>query len=140
MTPVQLPYVMAFLPCDMIWQDPGTSKLYILGAFRQIQADGFPLHHAGFHVFVALSDGRGRNRMKVRLVSMDEEDIIFQRDFDADFDDPLEVMEFSVSSRELVIPVPQPYRLQLLANGELLMERRITVLGNDDGTEHETTT
>ena len=76
-------------------------------------------------VFIALSDGRGRTPLTLRLVSADEDVTIVSADAEIDFDDPRAVVELSVELKNIGIPRAGEYRLQLLCEDEPLMERRI---------------
>ena len=126
---VPAPYALALVVCDAIWRDPGTGKRTILGCFSAILAKEFPTKHPLMSVYAAITDGRGKVPVALRLVDVDEErDPVFELKGEVKFDDPRIVAEIDFAAANVVIPGPGEYRLQLMSGANLLMERRIAVL------------
>lgn len=122
------PYPIALVICDAIWKDPWTGKRTLIGLFSILHAAQFPAAHPILSIHSVVTNGRGRVSLKVRLVDVDEErEPLFEMGGDVEFTDPRMVGEFDAVARNVVFPVAGEYRVQLLANGELLMERRIIV-------------
>jgi ribonuclease PH len=123
------PYAIAMVVCDFIWRDPGTGKFTILGTFSSIAAAAFPCVHPVMAVFVALTDGRGKTPIKLRLIDVDEEnDPLFEGDMDVEWTDPRMIAEIAFVVQGAAFPAPGEYRFQLFAGSESLMERRILIL------------
>ena len=123
------PYALALVVCDMIWRDPGTGKMTILGCFSTIGAIKFPATHPAMSVYAAATDGRGTVPIVLRLVDVDEErEPVFELMTDAVFPDPRAVIEMAFITSNIVFPEPGEYRLQLLAGADPMMERRIVAL------------
>lgn len=126
------PQVLALNVCDYIWVDPWTTKRTMIGMFSVIQAQQFPAFHPVIMVHAALTNGRGKVMLNVRLVDVDEErPPIINIDAPAEFIDPRAVLDFHTGAANIIFPAAGEYRVQLRANGELLSERRILVI---DGT------
>lgn len=123
------PMVLAMIICDAIHQDPATKKCTLLGTFSTITARSFPVVHSALAVHVALTDGRGKTRIRLCLISAEEEQPLFSQEGTIQFMDPRVVAEINFGIRNLQIPHPGEYRVQVYANDELLSERRLHVLG-----------
>ena len=122
------PVVLAMMICDAIHQDAATKKCTLLGTFSTISAREFPVVHRQLAVHVALTDGRGKVRIKLTLVGMDEaEPPLFSGEGTIEFADPRVVAELNFGLKNVKFPRPGEYRLQVYANDELLMERRLHV-------------
>ncbi|MBI4581783.1 MAG: hypothetical protein HY718_18955 [Planctomycetes bacterium] len=124
------PVVLAMVICDAIHQDPATKKCTLLGTFSTITARSFPVVHPGLAIHVALTDGHGKTRLRLSLVSLEEEpQTLFTQEGTIQFADPRVVAEINFGIRNLTLPHPGEYRVQIHANDELLAERRLQVLG-----------
>ncbi len=123
------PVVLAMVICDAIHQDPATKKCTLLGTFSTITARNFPVVHPGLAIHVALTDGRGKTRIRLSLISAEDEPPMFTQEGTLQFADPRVVAEINFGIRNLTIPHPGEYRVQIHANDELLAERRLQVLG-----------
>lgn len=123
------PVVLAMVICDAIHQDPATRKCTLLGTFSTIRARQFPVRHPQLSVHIALTDGHGRTRIRLSLVSAEESQTqLFNGEGAIDFTDPRTVAELNFTIGNLNFPSPGEYRLQVYGNDELLMERRLDVL------------
>lgn len=123
------PYTLAMVVADGIWRDPSTGKRTILGCFSEIGATKFPFVHPQLAVYVAMTDVHGKVAVKLRMVHAenDGEEPLFEREAEVELPDPRVVVEMDFTVGGLVFPRPGQYRLQLLAAGEFLLERRIVV-------------
>lgn len=127
------PQVLALNVCDLLWTDPWNGKKTMLGMFSVVQARQFPAVHPTITFHAALTNGRGKVSLKLRLVDTDEvRPAMIEFEAPVEFPDPRAVIDFVSSAVNVVFPEPGEYRVQLFANGELLSERRIVVL---DGRE-----
>ena len=124
------PMVLAMILCDAIYQDPATKKCTLLGTFSTINARQFPATHRQLSVHVAMTDGHGKTAIRLTLVGPDESaPALFSRDGVIEFGDPRMVAELNFIITNIVFAHPGEYRLQILGNDELLMERRLYVVG-----------
>ena len=122
------PDVLSLLVCDQILIDRLTGKTSLIGMFSTIGAPQYPVRHPQLCVFASLTDGRGKTNLRIRLVSVDEDDILGQADMEVDFKDPRTVFEIALAVGNVTFPKPGEYRLQLFADSSLLTERRIVVV------------
>ncbi|HOA73197.1 MAG TPA: hypothetical protein PL151_12560 [Phycisphaerae bacterium] len=123
------PVILAMVICDAIHQDPATKKCTLLGTFSTITARSFPVVHPGLAIHVALTDGRGNTRIRLSLVSAsDDQQVLFTQEGVIQFADPRVVAEINFGIRNLTLPHPGEYRVQIYANDELLGERRLHVM------------
>jgi len=131
------PQPLAMVICDMIWADPSTGKRTMLGCFSELSAKHFPIIHPIIAVYVALTGGCGTVVIRLQLVDVDEEnDPIFEWTGEVDFPSPRELMEFDFHIPNVSFPSPGEYRIQLFADGELILERRLFMKdapGSDKG-------
>lgn len=122
------PVVLAMVICDAIHQDPATKKCTLLGTFSTITARSFPVVHPALAVHIALTEGRGNTKVRLSLVSSDDEtQVLFSQEGVIQFADPRVVAEINFGIRNLTIPHPGEYRVQVHANEELLGERRLHI-------------
>jgi hypothetical protein len=128
------PVVLAMVLCDAIHQDPATRKCTLLGTFSTINVRKFPATHRQLAVHVALTDGRGKTRIRLRLIlSDDSETEVFSREGTIEFADPRVVAELNFTINNIAFQSPGEYRLQVYGNDELLKERRLHVHGVPTG-------
>jgi hypothetical protein len=124
------PMVLAMILCDAIYQDPATKKCTLLGTFSTINARQFPAVHRQLAVHAAMTDGHGKTMIRLTLIGPDESaPPLFSREGVIEFGDPRMVAELNFVIANLSFPRPGEYRLQIFGNDELLMERRLYVIG-----------
>ena len=124
-----MPIVLAMVICDAIHQDPATQKCTLLGTFSTITARNFPVVHPMLAIHIALTGGHGKTRIRLTLMSTQGEEQLFSQEGFLQFSDPRVVAEVNFGIRNLQIPHPGEYRVQVYANDELLSERRLHVFG-----------
>ncbi len=87
-------------------------------------------------VFVSLTDGHGKTPVKLRVVDVDEvRDVVGETEMVVDFTDPRMIAETAYHLAGLVFEEPGEYRFQLIAHGELLMERRVLVMSLQENSQ-----
>ncbi len=122
------PHVLAMIICDQVIVDARTGKQSIIGAFSVINTARFPLRYPCLMVYVAMTEGRGKVPLQLRLIDSDEGDRpVVDRALHITFRDPRQVCELHSAFYNMVFPREGEYHLQLLSHGELLMERRLLV-------------
>lgn len=120
------PHVMAMLICDQVIIDARTGKQSIIGSFSVINATRYPLRYPCLMVYVALTEGRGKTPLRLRLIDANEESKpVVDRTLQITFKDPRQVCELHSAFYGLSFPQPGEYRFQLFSSGEPLMERRL---------------
>lgn len=122
------PVLLAILICDTIIDDKITNKKSLIGLFNQVAAREVPVRHAGLHLFVSLTDGRGMAEGEIRVVRSDTEAVVANLSGPIEFPNPMAVVELDFGIHDLLFPVAGEYRFQFYCNGELLGERKFAVV------------
>jgi hypothetical protein len=134
----EIPHCLAMLLCDQVYREPTTRKNSILGTFEELTAPAFPAR-LQFTIFFAVTGGVGPNRLKVRLIHSDallegaEAGIWIELPL-IEILNPLAVVESSFTLTG-TFHAPGQHHLELYANDELLMMRRLTVHHRDQSEE-----
>jgi hypothetical protein len=123
------PYPLAVVICDLVWKDPGTGKATLLGCFSALMGPKFPLSVLSLGLYVALTDGRGKIPIRIRIVDVDESHPpVLETDLEFEFADPRMIAEVCMNMQGLIFPKPGEYRCQVFAGSEFLIERRLVAV------------
>jgi hypothetical protein len=132
------PYPLAMVICDLAWRDPGTGKHTLLGCFSAVMGPSFPLSVLSLGLYIALTDGRGKLPIRIRIVDVDESrEAILESELEIEFTDPRMIAEVCLNVPGLTFPEPGEYRCQAFAGNEFLMERRILAVRVGDKPDAE---
>jgi hypothetical protein len=125
---MQRPSALGLFLCDQVIFDRDTNRPTPVGIFSTLRCDRFPSAAHSFDVFAALTDGQGQVTLEITVTRLDtdQEASVIRREFD--FPDPLAVLNLRFRVRTLSFPVPGVYLFELLADGEVICHRRLTVL------------
>lgn len=120
------PTALAMIICDHVWRDPCEGKSTIIGTFTTLNADSFPFRHPVMAIYLALTNGHGDVPLKLRLVDAAELfPPVFELTTTMRFPSPIDLVETGFELPGPVFPRPGEHRLQLFANDEPLIERRL---------------
>jgi len=123
-TPV--PDVLALILCDQIITDRMTGKQSLIGMFSTIHSFRFPVMHPQLCVHVALTEGRGKTPLTIRIVDVDDaRPPVVEGKGIVEFKDPRAVATLALQFHGLTFPVPGQYRVQILCNEAMLREARL---------------
>ena len=123
------PYALSLIICDNIWKDQLSGKTYILGTYSAIKARQFPAVHPQMAFHLTLTNGRGKNDIRVRLIDTDEErEAIWEANATVDFPDPRVMFEVGFNLGAVEFPEPGEYRVQVHRGSDFIIERRIVVI------------
>ena len=87
-------------------------------------------------IYLDLTNGRGKVDIKVQIVDTDEvREPVWSADLEFEFADPRMVGEFDFMAGGLEFPEPGEYRVQVYANDEFIIERRLLL--NQLGDQNE---
>lgn len=126
-TPV--PDVLALLVCDQIITDRLSGKQSLIGMFSTIHSASFPVVHPQLCVYVALTDGRGKTPLTIRIVDADDSrPPLVQGTGMVEFKDPRMIANLALQFHGLRFPEPGQYRIQLYCKEALLREARLTLI------------
>jgi hypothetical protein len=122
------PYALAIGICDLIYRDRGTGKRFILGCFSALHAVEFPAVHPALGVYLDLTNGRGQVPVRVQIVDAEEDaDPLAAIEQVIEFADPRIVAELDFMFGGVTFPNPGEYRVQVFANDQFVIERRLLV-------------
>ena len=86
----------------------------------------FPLSVSSLGLYIALTDGRGKIPIRVRIIDADEtRPPVVEGEYEFEFNDPRMIAEICMNMQGLTFPEPGEYRCQVFAGNEFLIERRI---------------
>jgi hypothetical protein len=120
------PLVLAVLTADAVHRDPATGKLSILGVVNEVRAASYPATLPFLAVYLAVTDGHGEVRLRVRVVDAADGDTeVAGGTLAAAFDGPLVVAEIVLDMPGLTFPRAGEYRLQVVHGDAVLAERRL---------------
>jgi hypothetical protein len=127
------PITLAMIVCDAIWVEPLSGKASLLGLFSEFAAETFPAIYPLMAVYICMTDAHGKVPVELRLVDADEEhEPLLRVEDELDFSDRRAIMEWEVQMENVEFPAPGNYRLQFIASGEFLLERRLTIHQMED--------
>ena len=120
------PELLSAVVCDMVIVDALTGKGTVVGIFDTINAFEYPVRHNALFVFCQLTNGRGRVKVRIQIVDLqDEEKILCESTVEQEFIDVRQVANVVLGVNGLVFPHPGEYRVQVFAGTDFLGERRI---------------
>jgi len=121
------PHVLAMVICDMVIDDRISGKKSLVGLFDAIATTVLPCTVNELHVFLALTDGYGTMKTRLRCVKAASDEELFTTEQEVSFPDPLTVVEMNLGFCGCEFPDAGEYRFQLYAGGTLLCERKFHV-------------
>ena len=121
------PIVLAIVLCDTIIREAGTGKLSLIGTFSGIFSNTFPCTHGSISVYVAITEGRGRVPCKLRMVSLNTNQSVFELPGQIEFGGPTAVAELVFQLQQLRFEEPGVYAIEFWGNNELLGSRKLNV-------------
>lgn len=120
--------LVAMIICDQIIIEEGTHKKSIVGCFNSISAQSFPCAHPTFFIFIALTNGRGSVKTKLKCHNEDENLTVFEAGGSLTFKDPLQTIEIGFRLVNLTFPKPGTHAIEFWCEDELLLVRKIKVI------------
>lgn len=121
------PIVLAIILSDSVIRESGTNKLSLIGTFNGIFSNNFPCTHPSLCVYIAITEGRGRVQCKLRMISLEDNSIIFDLPGQIDFGGPTSVGELVFQLQQIRFPNPGVYAIEFWTGTELLASRKLNV-------------
>lgn len=121
------PHVLAMVICDMVIDDRISGKKSLIGLFDAIATTDLPCTVNELHVFLALTDGYGTIKARLRCTKASTDEELFNTVQEVRFPDPLTVVEINLGFCGCEFPEAGEYRFQLYADQTLLCERKFHV-------------
>jgi hypothetical protein len=123
------PDVLSLIVCDQIITDRVTGKVSLIGMFSTIHTPRFPVQHPQICVYAAMTDGRGKTPITIRVVDANEaRKPLVEGKGTVEFKDPRMIANLALQFRGLRFPEAGQYRVQLWCGSSLLREARLHVI------------
>lgn len=109
--------------------DARTGQSSIIGILDHLHGSQYPVMMSRACVFAELTNGRGTVPISFRVVDADEaRPPVIAANVDVAFPDPLAISQVACGALGATFPEPGEYRVQLLASGVVLAERRLLMI------------
>lgn len=123
------PSLQALLVCDMVIEDRSTGKKSLIGLFNQLWSLGFPCQHPQLGLYFCLTDAEGSYDFSVDLVCINSEQIVGRASIQrVEIKDRLGIVDFGLTLRPIIFPIPGRYEFRLYANGVFIGLKDFQVL------------
>ena len=129
---IERPFCIAIVICNEVIEDKATSNKTLVSIFNTIGTPGLPCQHPRMFVMASFTDGRGRWPICFRITGPSGETLM-QMDVEANFTNPLDVIDLVLQVRGLQLHEPGEHRVEVLAGGEPRGSRRFTVIVHEEG-------
>ena len=123
------PLALSLLISDNHIVDARTGQHSIIGIITHVQSTRYPVIVPRLCLYAELTNARGTISLTWRVVDADEaRPPVATAEMELTSPDPLVVHQFGLGIGGLVFPEPGEYRAQLMAGGEVLLERRLVLV------------
>lgn len=120
------PILLSAVVCDRVIFDKITGMPSLINIIQNLNSQTYPVRTGQVVFFCELTNGHGRTGTKIRIVDAQQEDkVIFEQAGHVEFKDVQQVVTLAVNLQGVVFERPGEYRFQILAEDQLLGERRI---------------
>ncbi len=120
------PVVLTLLLCEKIIVDARTQQYSLVGLVSNVNASRFPVRSPSLCIYTEVTGGHGLTTLSVRIVDVDEvRDPVVKLELELNLENPLAVSQFVFGLPPLIFPEAGDYRLQALAAGSRLLEKRL---------------
>lgn len=128
------PVIKAIVVCDLIYQDPVTRRLSLLGVVTDVFVAKWPYQPAGMCVYVVLADMHGTRSIGFQIVHAEDGKIVCPRqDVPVGDQDPAGLVQCIAPFQRPSFPSDGVYAAQVYCNQTLLSEVRFAII---DGGKH----
>ncbi len=124
----QRPVAIGLLLCEHLIIEEGTKNVTPVNCFTQRKAEGFPWMSPPFTVLAWLTNGEGAITLEVVVEDADTLEELDRRVMPFRFTAPLQQGRLLLRFISLTFPVAGPYRILLLADKELIAQRKLLVI------------
>jgi len=127
-----VPDVLALIVCDQIITDRLTGKQSLIGMFTNVQSWRFPVMHPHLSVYVALTEGRGKTPLTIRITDSDDaRRPVVEGTGTVEFKNPRAIANLALNFQGLTFPEPGEYRVQILCQDTVLRDSRLSLVKVD---------
>ena len=107
------PIVLSISICDQFIRDERTKKTSLIGLFNTINAHSLPCVHNEMSIYVALTNGHGRQNVEVRIVHLAEQETILALGGPVEFKEPLQVLELNLVCKSITFAAYGVYAVEV---------------------------
>lgn len=129
------PVAIGLLLCEQLIVEEGTRNATLVNCFTQKTGEIFPWPSPPFTVAAWLTNGEGEVLLEVIVEDAKTLDYLYRQQLRFRFATPLQQGRLTLRLSSLVFPVPGPYRVTLLADGEIIAQRKLAIVPKE--TPHE---
>jgi hypothetical protein len=123
----QRPVAIGVLLCEQVIIEETTRNYTPVNCFGRRVLGQFPSEPFPFVVLALLTDGLGDGSLEVVIHRLDNLEEIFRASEPCRFPTPLHVLRCTVRIRNCSFPVPGYYQVSLMADHELVAQRRLLI-------------
>ena|ERR1017187_969231 len=123
----QRPAAIGMMVCDQVIIEESTKNVTPVNCFTRRMARQFPSDPFGFVVFAILTDGNGDIRLDLVIRRLENLDDNYEHSMRVHFASPLQEGRCLFRIRGLSYPDSGAYEVLLLADGEIIAQRKIRV-------------
>ncbi len=121
------PIVLGLTLCDYVIVEERTRKVSLIGTFTGLGVQAFPATIPPFSVFALLTDSVGEVMMKLIITHMESNEVVYTHRGVLPFVDVVAEVFYHLRLRQRVFSAPGSYLFSLLADAELIAQRRLRV-------------
>ena len=125
---IQRPNAIGLVVCQQAVIEEGTRNMTLVDAFNRLTLGTFPTPPQHFTVYALLTDGLGTMTLTMNVAPLDTLEPILTRSWQATFPDALYELRLVARTKSVCFPAPGRYEINLLAEGEMLARRVITLV------------
>ncbi len=131
----QRPIAIGLLLCEQLIVDEDTKNVTPVNCFTQRLAETFPWTSPPFLVMAWLTDGEGEITLEVVVERANTLEELHRKVLTFRFATPLQQGRLTVRLHSVEFPTPGTYRVTLLADGEIIAQRKLFLVPKE--TSHE---
>ena len=128
---IQRPVAIGLLLCEQVIVEDSTRNLTPVNCFSRRVLKDFPSEPLSFVVFVVLTDGMGKMNLAVVIQELGSLEVIHERVIACHFTNPLQEAR-GIIRVHCSFPKPGHYQVSLLAEKELVAQRKLILLQGDN--------
>ena len=129
----QRPVAIGLLLCEQVIVEARTGNITPVNCFLRRTVSTVPSEGISFIALAFLTDGSGTVDLEVTIQRLDNLEEVYRRTYAYRFQNPLQEVRFLFRVRDCSFPVAGEYQLSLLADGELLAQRKLRIVQEDTG-------
>jgi hypothetical protein len=123
----QAPVAVGLLLCEQIIEEK-TRNVTPVNCFARRIVARVPSEPFPFSAFAILADGMGEMLLELKIERLDTLEVIYRHSLTHRFTDPLQEVRYLFRIRDCSFPAPGAYQATLLAGGELVAQRKLSIV------------